>query len=127
MTENELSSIAVNLCLKVHKNLGPGLFETVYERVLCYEFGKLGIDFQRQVPVPVVWEEVILDDAFRADIVLEGKVILELKSIEKVNPVHKKQVLTYLRLSGMKLGLLINFGEELMKTGITRLLNGEVE
>ncbi|NNM68032.1 MAG: GxxExxY protein [Spirochaetales bacterium] len=127
MTENELSKIVVDLCIKIHSGLGPGLFESVYETVLSFELDKMGIAYQRQVSIPVIWDGKVLDAAFRADIIVEKKLIIELKSLEKTNPVHKKQVITYLKLSGLKLGLLVNFGEELMRTGITRLLNGELE
>ena len=127
MTEQELSKIVVDLCLKIHRGLGPGLFESVYESVLCYELDKMGIAYQRQVPIPVIWDSQVLGDAFRADVIVDQKVLIELKSLETTSAVHKKQVITYLKLSGLKLGLLVNFGEELMKTGITRLLNGEVE
>ena len=124
MTENEISKQVVDAAFKVHTKLGPGLLESVYEAVLAYELRKRGLRVERQKPIPVVYEEVRLDEGFRADLVVEDKVILELKSVEAVARVHKKQVLTYLRLSNLKLGLLINFGEELIKDGISRVVNG---
>jgi GxxExxY protein len=127
MNEESISKVVVDKCFKIHRGLGPGLFESVYESVLCYELEKVGLVYERQVPVSVIWENQVLDNSFYADVIIENKLIVELKSIEKVSSVHQKQLLTYLRLSGIKLGLLINFGEELMKTGITRLINGKLE
>ncbi|MBW2063255.1 MAG: GxxExxY protein [Deltaproteobacteria bacterium] len=123
MTENELSKIIVDRCLKIHKKLGPGLLESVYEEILFYEFNKSSIQCKRQVGIPVVYEDIKMDLGFRADMIIEDKVIIELKSIEKIMPVHKKQLLTYLKLTDMKLGLLINFNVELIKNGITRIVN----
>jgi len=123
MTENELSKIIVDKCLKIHRKLGPGLLESVYEEVLFYEFTKDSIQCKRQVGIPVIYEDIKLDLGFRADMVVGDKVILELKSVEKILPVHKKQLLTYLKLSNMRLGLLINFNVELIKNGITRIVN----
>jgi GxxExxY protein len=124
MTENEISKQVVDAAFKVHTKLGPGLLESVYEAVLAYELRKRGFRVERQRAMPVVYEEVRLEEGFRADLVVEDKLIVELKSVEAVAPVHKKQVLTYLRLSNLKLGLLINFGEELIKNGISRVVNG---
>jgi GxxExxY protein len=124
MTENEVGRIVVDASLQIHRSLGPGLLESVYETVLSYELTSRGLQVGRQVPVSVIYGELTIDAGFRADIVVEDLVILELKSLEKVSPVHKKQLLTYLRLSGMRLGFLLNFGEELMRNGITRLVNG---
>jgi len=124
MTENEISKQVVDAAFKVHTKLGPGLLESVYGAVLAYELRKRGLRVERQKAIPVVYEEVRLEEGFRADLVVEDKVIFELKSVEAVAPVHKKQVLTYLRLSNLKLGLLINFGEELIKDGISRVVNG---
>ena len=124
MTENEISKQVVDAAFKIHTRLGPGLLESVYEAVLAYELSKRGLRVERQKAIPVVCEEVRLDEGFRADLVVEGKVIIELKSVEAIAPVHKKQVLTYLRLSNLKLGLLVNFGEELIKDGISRVVNG---
>lgn len=124
MTENEISRQIVDAAFKIHTKLGPGLLESVYEAVLAYELKRRGLKVVRQKPVPVVYEEVHLEEGFRADLIVEDKVIIELKSVEIIAPVHKKQVLTYLRLTNLKLGLLINFGDELIKTGITRIVNG---
>jgi GxxExxY protein len=123
MHENEIARLIVNTSYKIHTTLGPGLLESVYETVLAYELEKLGLAVYRQVPVPVVYLEMKFDEGFRADLVVAEKVIVELKSIEKVAPVHKKQLLTYLRLANKRLGLLINFGEALIKHGITRIVN----
>jgi len=124
MTENEISKQVVDAAFKIHIRLGPGLLESVYEAVLAYELRKRGLRVERQKAIPVVYEEVHLEEGFRADLVVEDKLIIELKSVEAVARVHKKQVLTYLRLSNLKLGLLINFGEELIKDGISRVVNG---
>jgi GxxExxY protein len=123
MTENELSKIVVDLCIKIHRILGPGLLESVYEKVLCYELKKAGLNYDRQRKVSVVYEQIKLDLGFRADVIVEGKLILELKSTETVTPVHQKILLTYLRLTNIKLGMLINFKEELVKNGIQRIVN----
>ena len=124
MDENEIAKIVVDLCVKIHKILGPGLLESVYEEVLVYELKKLGLIVARQTGIPVVYETVKLDIGFKADVIIENKVILELKSVETILPVHKKQLLTYLKLTKMKLGLLINFNENMIKNGITRIANG---
>ena len=124
MTENEIARIVVDAAFKVHNTLGPGLLESVYESVLAYELTQRGLKVSRQVPLPVIYEEVRLEEGYRIDLLVEDMVVIEIKSIEMVAPVHKKQVLTYLRLSGRNLGLLINFGEAYIKDGITRLVNG---
>jgi GxxExxY protein len=123
MHENEIAKLIVNAAYKIHTSLGPGLLESVYEAVMVYELKKLRLVAARQVSIPVIYEEIEFDEGFRADLVVADKVIVELKSIEKVAPVHKKQLLTYLRLAGKRLGLLINFGEALIKNGITRIVN----
>jgi GxxExxY protein len=123
MTENELAAIAVDIAFKIHSQLGPGLLESVYEAIMLYELRKRGLTAEKQVGVPVVWEEVKLDIGFRADIIVEGKLILELKSCEAIEPVHKKQLLTHLRLTNCRLGLLINFNVPLIKEGISRVVN----
>lgn len=123
MTENDISKIVVDCCFKIHTKLGPGLLESVYEEVLCYELRKNGINYIRQNPVKIIYEEVTLDIGFIADIVVENKLILELKSVETLKAVHHKQLLTYLRLNNKKLGLLINFNENLIKNGIKRIVN----
>jgi GxxExxY protein len=124
MAENEIAKEIVDCAYKVHKILGPGLLESVYERVLAYELEKKNLTVLRQQPISINYETLQFDEGFRADLVVEGKVIVELKSVEKVAPVHKKQLLTYLRLGDKRLGLLINFGEPLIKDGITRIVNG---
>lgn len=124
MTENELAKIVVELCLKIHKTLGPGLLESVYEEVLVYDLKKLGLNALRQVTIAIEYDGIKMDLGFRADILLEDKIIIELKSIDVIHPVHKKQLLTYLKLSKKKLGLLVNFNVELIKDGISRIANG---
>jgi GxxExxY protein len=124
MTENEISKQVVDAAFKIHTKLGPGLLESVYEAVLAYELKQRGLQVVRQQAMPVVYEAVQLEEGFRADLIVEGKVIVELKSVETIAPVHKKQVLTYLRLTNLKLGLLINFGDALIKDGIFRIVNG---
>ena len=124
MTENELATVVVDVGYRIHRQLGPGLLESVYEAIMMYELAKRGVKAQQQVAVPVAWESVCLDVGFRADVIVEGKLLVELKSVEELNPVHKKQVLTYLRMTDMKLGLLMNFGEELFKDGVSRIVNG---
>lgn len=123
MTENEISKVVVDLCFRIHKQYGPGLFESVYEEVFCYELAKTGLNFSRQFPVPLVHEEIKMEVGFRADVIVEQKVIVELKSIEALADIHYKQVQTYLKLSGCKLGLLINFNVPLIKDGIHRIVN----
>jgi GxxExxY protein len=121
--ENELSKIVLDVCFKVHKLYGPGLFENVYEEIVCYELEKLGIYFQRQKAIPLVHEAISLEAGFRADVIVEKILLLELKSVENVSDVHYKQVQTYLKLSGLKLGLLINFNSSLLKDGIKRIIS----
>jgi GxxExxY protein len=124
MTENEIAKIIVDAAFQVHKRLGPGLLESVYEVILAHELKKRGLNVKRQVPVPIVFDEIKFNEGFRADLMVEEKVIVELKSVEKVSSVHKKQLLTYLRLADKRLGLLINFGTELIRDGISRVVNG---
>ena len=124
MTENEIGTIVVESAIAIHRELGPGLLESVYEAVLAHELQRRGLEVKRRVSVPIQYKTLQFDEGFRADIIAEGKVILELKSVEKVSPAHKKQVQTYLRLTGCRLGYLLNFGEALMKDGITRCVNG---
>jgi GxxExxY protein len=126
MNENEIGKIVVDSAVCLHKELGPGLLESVYEALLSYELQARGLKLKRQVSIPIEYRGIRFDEGFRADVIVENKVILELKSVETVSRAHKKQVLTYLKLTGMKLGYLLNFGESLMKDGITRLLNGEI-
>jgi GxxExxY protein len=127
MTENEIAKQIVDAAYRVHTTLGPGLFEIVYEVALAHELTKRGLSVVRQQPIPIKYDSITFDEGFRADLIVEDKVIIEVKSIENVAKVHKKQVLTYLRLTGKRLGLLINFGEELIKDGTTRVVNGLTE
>ena len=122
-TENELSKIIVNCCFKIHSTLGPGLFESVYENILAYEISKENLKIEIQKALPVYYEDVKMDIGFRTDIIVENKVIIEIKSVEELNKVHYKQLQTYLKLTNMKLGLLINFNENLIKEGIHRVVN----
>ncbi len=124
MNENEIGKIVVDTAVKIHKALGPGLLESVYELVLAKQLEKRGLSVQRQKPVAIVFDGEEYDEGFRADIVVNGSVILELKSVEQVHPVHLKQVQTYLKLSDCRLGYLLNFNVELMKNGIRRCVNG---
>lgn len=124
MDENEISKAIVNASYKIHTRLGPGLLESVYEAILSHELTKLGLKIERQKPIPVIWEDVYLDIGFRSDIVVENKVIIEIKSVEQISNVHLKQLLTYIRVTDLKLGLLINFNEALIKNGIKRVVNG---
>ena len=123
MTENKLSTIIVNKAYEIHVKLGPGLLEAVYEEILHYELKKEGLSVVRQKTVPVIWDDLKMDIGFRADLIVEDMVIIEIKSVETVSPVHPKQLLTYLKITDMKLGLLINFNERLIKNGITRIVN----
>jgi GxxExxY protein len=124
MTENAIAKEIVDAAFRIHTTLGPGLLESVYDTVLAYELGRRGLRTVRQQPIPVVYEQVRIDTGFRADLVVEDKVIVEIKSVEMLAPVHKKQLLTYLRLADKRLGLLINFQVTLIKDGITRIVNG---
>jgi GxxExxY protein len=123
LSENEISRLVVDICFKIHKQYGPGPFEVVYEEIFCYEWNKTGILYERQKAIPLVHEEIKMEAGFRADIVIDNKVVVELKSIEALAPVHYKQVQTYLKLTGCKLGLLINFNVNLIKDGIHRIVN----
>ncbi len=125
MEENEIAKVVVDTAFHIHKELGPGLFESVYESILAYELiNEHGLQVVRQPVLPVIWKGVEIDLGFKPDMIIENKVIIELKSVEKLAPVHYKQLLTYLRLKDMKLGLLINFNEALVKDGIKRVVNG---
>jgi len=124
MNENEIGAIVIDTAVAIHRELGPGLLETVYEIVFAYELKKQGLEVKRQFPIPIRYKSIQFEEGFRADIVVEEKVILEIKSIVAVTKVHKKQLLTYLRLSDYKLGYLLNFGDVLMKRGISRIVNG---
>ena len=127
MHENEIGSVVVDCAVALHQDLGPGLLETVYEVTLVRTLERRGLNVQRQVAVPIEYEGEVFAEGFRADLIVEGKVLLELKSVERVTPAHKKQLLTYLRLTGLKLGYLLNFGEALMRDGITRAINGALD
>ena len=127
MNENEVARIVVDAAYQIHVKLGPGLLESAYQAVLLHELSLRGLTVDDEVDVPIEWSGLRLDTGFRADLIVENKVILELKSVERVAPVHKKQLLTYLRLTNLRLGLLINFGEALIKDGITRVINGQLD
>ena len=127
MNENEIGTIIVDEAVSIHKALGPGLLEIVYEAVLARRLEKRGLVVERQKPISIEFEGEHFDEGFRADLIVNGLVIIELKSVEKVSPVHKKQLLTYLRLTDSKVGYLLNFGDVLMKDGIRRIINGKLE
>ncbi|MGQ9920899.1 MAG: GxxExxY protein [Desulfobacca sp.] len=122
--ENDIARETVDAALQVHRAWGPGLLESVYEVVLALELRQRGLAVARQVPIPVACQDLVFEEGFRADLIINRKVIVEIKSVERIAPVHKKQLLTYLRLAGLKLSLLINFNEALLKDGITRIVNG---
>lgn len=123
MTENELSKIAVDCIFKVHKNLGPGLLESAYEECLFYELSKTDLLIERQKPPPLFYETIRMEIGYRLDFLIESKLVIEVKAVEAISDVHKAQVITYLKLSGCKLGLLVNFNVVLIKDGIKRLVN----
>ncbi len=123
MTENEIGKQIIDSAVQIHRELGPGLLESIYEIVLAHELRQRGLHVERQVPVAIKYKELKFDEGFRADLIIENKVIIELKCVENLNNAHKKQVLSYLRLTGMRLGYLLNFSEALMKNGITRTVN----
>ncbi len=122
MTEDELSKIVIGLAIKVHNNLGPGLLESAYEECLFYEIKKAGLYIEKEKPMPLVYEDVKLDVGYRLDLIVEDKLIIECKSVESLNDIHLAQVLTYLKLSKCKLGLLINFNVKLLKNGLKRII-----
>lgn len=124
MTENQIAKIVVDVAYHLHVTFGPGLLESVYETLMCYEFEKKGIRFSRQQMLPLIYNGIVIEEAFRADIIVEDKVIIEIKSVEQLGKVHYKQLLTYLGVADKKLGLLINFGDKLIKEGIKRIANG---
>jgi len=123
-TENDISHDIVDATVHIHRILGPGLLESVYETVLAHELTLRGLHVARQQPIPICYHGIQFDEGFRADLLVEDKVIVELKSVEQIAPVHKKQLLTYIRLCDKRLGLLINFGACLAKEGIHRIVNG---
>ena len=124
MNENDLAKVIVNTCYNIHGELGPGLLESVYEEILYYELTSQGYKVERQKPIPIFWKDIKMDIGFRADLIVENKVVVKLKSVELIAPVHPKKLLTYLRITKLKLGLLINFNEALIRNGITRIVNG---
>jgi len=124
MDENELSNKIIGAAIEVHKHLGPGLLESAYEECLCHELHLMGLSFERQKSLPVEYKGIKLDCGYRLDIVVEGKVVIEIKAIERLMPIHEAQVLTYLKLSGLKLGMLINFNQALIRDGIKRVVLG---
>lgn len=123
MVINEVTGQILDAAIKVHQTLGPGLLESAYEACLIYELGKRGLNVSAQVPVPIIYEEVRLEAGYRLDLVVEDAVVVEIKSVEAILPIHKAQLLSYLKLSGYKVGLLVNFNVELLKQGVTRLVN----
>jgi len=124
MTENQIGTIVVDTAIALHRALGPGLLESVYEITLAHELQKRGLTVERQVSIPIVYDDLCFDEGFRADLIVNDSVILELKSVVGITSAHRKQIQTYLRLSGKKLGFLLNFGEAMMKDGIVRAVNG---
>lgn len=127
MTENEIGRIVVDCAVKLHIELGPGLLESVYEVLLAQSLSACGLNIERQVSMPLEWKDVSFEKAFIADLIVENKVIVELKSLDKLNRSHSKQLLTYLKMSDMRLGFLLNFGQARMKDGIVRVINGVLE
>jgi GxxExxY protein len=123
MTENEVATHIVDVAYKIHSTYGPGLLESVYEAIMAHELSKRGLAVTRQQPIPLVHESIRMNVGFRADLIVQAKVVVEIKSIEAIAPIHKKQLLTYLRLADKRLGLLINFNVELIKNGIARVVN----
>jgi len=123
MDENQIGTIVVGAAIEVHRELGPGLLESIYETALAYELSERGLRVERQLPLPIQYKGLEFDEGFRADILVGNLVILELKSVEKINNAHRKQIQTYLKLSNLRLGYLLNFGEALMKDGIVRAVN----
>ncbi len=120
---NEITGIIVDKCYKIHVGLGPGLLESVYEEILDYELEREGLSVVRQQIVPVEWQKARMDIAFRADLIVKNSVLIEIKSVAVIAPVHLKQILTYLKLTGLKIGLLVNFNEAFLKDGIKRVVN----
>ena len=127
MTENKIGKQIVDIAVQIHREMGPGLLETVYEIILAHQLRQRGFQVERQVAIAIEYQGVRFDEGFRADLIIENKVIVETKCVEKLNNAHKKQLLSYLRLTGMRLGYLLNFSEALMKDGITRTVNHLIE
>ncbi|MCR9172484.1 MAG: GxxExxY protein [bacterium] len=126
MTENQLAAVVFNCGLKVHRTLGPGLLESVYEECLFYELSKHNLKVKRQVPINVKYDDIELNVKLRADLIINDKLLLELKSVDQFHPIHTAQILTYLKMTNIKLGLLINFNEKLFKSGVRRIINGQL-
>ncbi len=126
MTENEVAKIAFEAGLKVHRALGPGLLESAYKECLCYELCKLGLKVEKEKTLPLIYEEIKLEAGYRIDLLVENKLVLEIKSVDALHDIHMAQTLTYLKLSGCKLGLLINFNSLLFKDGVRRIINGSL-
>lgn len=127
MSHNELSGLILETAIDIHRKLGPGLLESVYQTILAHELIKRGLNIKKEVPIPLVWDNLHFDVGFRADLVVNDLILIEVKCVEEIARVHKKQVLTYLRLTGKKLGLLINFGDETLKDGVSRIINGTLD
>jgi GxxExxY protein len=127
MTYNELSSTIIEVAIDIHRRLGPGLLESVYQTILAHELIKRGFQVQKEAAIPLTWDNLHFDIVFRADLIVNDLILIELKSVQELAAVHKKQVLTYLRITGLKLGLLVNFGEETLKDGVKRIINGNLE
>ena len=127
MTYNELSGLILEVAIDIHRRLGPGLLESVYQAILAHELAKRGMNVQKEIPVPLVWDNLRFDVGFRVDLISNEMILIELKCVEMVSVAHKKQMLTYLRITGKKLGLLINFGEATLKDGFSRIINGALE
>ncbi|HRF02783.1 MAG TPA: GxxExxY protein [Pirellulaceae bacterium] len=126
MHENQIGTSIVDCAVRIHRDLGPGLLESVYEATMAAKLSRQGMTVERQVPIPIEYENLKFEEGFRADLIVEGKVIIELKSTESIHPAHRKQLLTYLRLTDLKLGYVLNFGDQLMKNGITRIIRGSL-
>jgi GxxExxY protein len=126
MEINDITGIIIEEAIKIHSDLGPGLLESVYEEILSYQLSKRGLSVKRQTPIPVFYEEVKMEIGFRSDLIVENKVIVEIKSVESIAPVHPKVLLTYLKLTGITVGLLINFNESVLKNGIKRIVNNYI-
>jgi GxxExxY protein len=125
--ENEITEKVIGAAIEVHRHLGPGLLESAYEQCLCYELSSLGLMFQRQMPVPILYKGIKLDSVYKVDLFVEGSVIVELKAVEELLPIHKAQLLTYLKASNMRVGLLINFNVPILINGLKRMVNHHIE
>ena len=127
MTYNELSGLILEVAIDIRRRLGPGLLESVYQAILAHELAKRGMNVQKEIPIPLVWDNLRFDVGFRVDLIINEMILIELKCVEMVSVAHKKQMLTYLRITGKKLGLFINFGEATLKDGFSRIINGALE